>query len=550
MAAPPVKIPRWVRIELLIVASAIVLCGCDAGETASSSQHRAGSLAPDATSAIAARQTERHVEKPVEMTKPPSRPLILGMNLATVADWSREWALVDVFQASRPWISQNSGGGGPWDNGQRVEVDAAGWPRLKPGQAATTLLCRELDGHYPAGQYTCTYEGSGEIAWGFDARVLHGEPGRVTLDVSPSNAGILLRIDRSDAQDPIRNVHVYMPGMDRGSSAFHPLYLERVKPFRVIRFMDWGGTNDSPVKSWADRNTLSSARQSGPRGVAPELMIDLCNALGADAWFCMPHQADDDYVRHFAELARDRIHDKAKIYVEWSNEAWNDIFQQARWVQDQAGQRRCRWTWVIADEARRDWDIWREAFRDHPERVVRVAAGQHYNPWVAQDIALRLGGNFDAIACAAYFYPQAADVATFDAHTSPEAVLESCRANLDGPARKNWHEHALLAASWSRQLRREIPLLAYEAGQHLTTAGQSLPYGDVYARAQVHPQMHEVYRQLLEILRAEGFDAALAFNYVGRQDAFGSWGHLRYQDEPLADAPKFRAVWEAARRQP
>lgn len=483
---------------------------------------------------------------PAETEPPTPARLTLGMNLATVCDWSREWALVDVFQPSRPWISQEPGGSGPWDNGRPVDVDDDGWPRLKSGQAAATLLCRELDGHYPAGEYTCIYEGSGEIAWGFDGRVLHAEPGRVTLDVTPSNAGILVRIDRSDPQDPIRNVHVYMPGCDRGSSPFHPLYLERLKPFPIIRFMDWGATNNSPVKTWADRNTLSSARQSGPRGVAPELMIELCNALGADPWFCMPHQADDDYVRHFAELARNRLHRKAKIYVEWSNEAWNDLFEQAHWVQDQARERRCRWTWVVADEARRDWEIWRDVFRDSSDRIVRVAAGQHYNPWVAQDMAARLDGQFDAIACAAYFYPQPADVAAFDAHTSVEAVLASCRANLEGPGEQNWHEHALLAASWSRRLGRKVPLVAYEAGQHLTTAGQNLPYSEAYGEVQVQPGMYQLYERLLQILRSEGFDAVLAFNYVGRQDAFGSWGHLRYQDEPLTAAPKFRAWWEAA----
>ena len=42
------------------------------------------------------------------------------MNLAQIADWGREWALVDVFKHSRPWIEH---GPGPF------AYDARGYPR-------------------------------------------------------------------------------------------------------------------------------------------------------------------------------------------------------------------------------------------------------------------------------------------------------------------------------------------------------------------------------------------------------------------------------------
>jgi hypothetical protein len=76
-------------------------------------------------------------------------------------------------------------------------------------------------------------------------------------------------------------------------------------------------------------------------------------------------------------LVHDKLEPGTRIYVEWSNETWNDIFQQSAWVQAQARQRGRLWTSVVAEEALRDWDIWRAVFQDEPQRVVRVLAGQH-----------------------------------------------------------------------------------------------------------------------------------------------------------------------------
>ena len=38
------------------------------------------------------------------------------------------------------------------------------------------------------------------------------------------------------------------------------------------------------------------------RGVALEWMIELCNRQKIDPWFCLPHLADDDFVRNFVSF--------------------------------------------------------------------------------------------------------------------------------------------------------------------------------------------------------------------------------------------------------
>jgi hypothetical protein len=71
--------------------------------------------------------------------------------------------------------------------------------------------------------------------------------------------------------------------------------------------MDWGATNVSPIVEWADRSHVADVTYATPAGVPIEVMIDLANTLHVDPWFCIPHQASDDYVRRFATLVRDRL---------------------------------------------------------------------------------------------------------------------------------------------------------------------------------------------------------------------------------------------------
>ena len=110
-------------------------------------------------------------------------------------------------------------------------------------------------------------------------------------------------------------------------------------------------------------------------------MIDLANARGANPWFCMPHLADDDYVRRFARLVKHRLRPDLKVYVEYSNEVWNWIYPVTHYAEAEGKRLK------LGDPARgryyaqRSLDmfrIWeRRVGRD---RLVRVLASQFVNP--------------------------------------------------------------------------------------------------------------------------------------------------------------------------
>ncbi len=481
---------------------------------------------------------------------PQQRNLNLGINLAQVNYYSREWVFVDAMKQARTWASTNPNGN-PFDTGEVVQTDSDGWPWLSAGKAAQTIIFSETQGAYPAGQYVCTYDGLGDIQFQWDADVVTSEPGRIILNVTPSDTGILMRISESYANNPIRNIRLWMPGFEDAQSPFHPLYLQRMSKFKVLRFMDWGHTNESdePV-SWSERTLPTRYTQATPKGVAVEYMIDLCNELGADPWFCMPHTADDEYIQSFATLVRDRLDPQRKVYIEWSNEAWNSRFHVYQYVLTQSGGGVFSDAWFdyLGERLINTFTIWEQVFNGQTDRLVRVAAGQQANVWVTRNITDRLAGQLDAITCAAYFGESGA---SFDASTTAQdIVLDAINRAIPDKSAKHYQGHGDLAADLTAELGRTIRFIGYEGGQHYADDNRNVPYAQALLDAQYVPGMFSAYLMNLDAFEQAGGDLLLPFNYVDRPGNHGAWGHLEHQDASVDSSQKFKALLYYIKDQP
>ncbi len=520
-------------------------------------------------------------------------PLRIGMNLENIVDWSPAWTFKDVFQASRPWIAQAfqpASWGFQWDVGAThpLAVSADGvvlqldrWTEngQPVEQMAGTLMFRGLGGRYPGGTYHAAWAGTGRVTFGFDARVVAEESGPAgggfaVLDVTPTDAGIYLRIEETDPADPVRDIHVWMPEWEgqsfvgqawspaAGFSPFHPLFLERLEPFGVIRFMGMQETNTTDIVSWDDRRAVTAVRQgSGPEGSASEplvngasleWMIQLANDLDADPWFNMPHMADDDFVRRFATAVRDQLEPNRRVYVEWSNEIWNFGwgFEASAWVARQAASSEHAGLshWQIAGrEAKRDLDIWTDVFAGQEDRLVRVAAGWAANDWVTNEIMVAMEGSFDAVAIAPYFGPTDDRRDSYTAATTVDTVLADARDGID-EAIAFVARHRDLADRWSGVLGRSIALLAYEGGQHLDA--RSAPVQEVFYAAANAAEMGDLYRDYLARLEAAGLELYVDFNFTGAAGPtpWGDFAKLHRMDEPLSSTARLAVVTEAARR--
>lgn len=493
--------------------------------------------------------------------------VLIGTNLNGISDWSTQWNFVDVFKTSRDWIPQKEGA--PWGEGGQVNLTPDGWvASLEPGQWVETVMMIDST-HYPAGQYTLLYEGQGKLTFAFEnAQIISQTPGRMVVEVKPDGAGIFLQIRETNPQNPIRNIRFIMPGFEQTyqTQPFHPLFLERIRQFQTLRFMDWMATNNSDVVNWADRNTPNSVRQAGGKGVALEYMIQLANTLKVDPWFTIPAKASDEYVRQFATMVRDRLDPSLKAHIEYSNEVWNTMFSQHRYAAEQGRSRNLDendFTAALLFYSERSVQIF-QIFntvmgRDADQRLVRVLAGQAANPWTAEQI---LGWKdaykaADAYAIAPYFEGADLDQNGDSDLNDPNQAAAIRKLSLDQimdnlMAGMTTDVKPMLDANYKVTQQFGLPLYAYEGGPHLTThqfpEDQIEPITELFAAANRHPRMREVYRAYLTQWQQSGGTVFNQFVDVAPPSKWGFWGAMEYQNQPLPQAPKYQGLIDFIQR--
>jgi hypothetical protein len=528
------------------------------------------------------------------------RRSLIGTNLAGVGSVVTQWDFVDLMKGSNPWVYD----GGP-KAGQRTPVDALGNPILLAGEKANTLLRLKLVDpsqnrlpDYPSGNYTISWEGAGSFFLTGDGdfeSINATGPGSRTFSTAAGNDTLFLRVESSNTANPLRNIRVYMPsygpGQPNAGDVYHQSFLDRTAgPFGSLRFMDWANANGTTHSTWAQRTRDGANQYTLDPGVPIEQQLRLANQTGGDVWFCMPSHAEDDYITKFAQAALYGI-DAAgnpyaspqasphvspvpadrKIYVEYANEVWNNGFEGYHYVRQQA---------IVAGlspqgldddfakqwavEARRDFDIWKGVFAGagEDERVRRVAAIQTVNRFVSplflKELVVDGVPQFDVISPAFYV---GVNSGSYNASTTKDKIIDDLFADLQnsidpaittflpgtpfqvvGP-RGDW----LLWKQFADQ--HGVELIAYEGGQSVTTGTIDVPWYDDYVAAQRDPRMYDFYTEWLEaIYDVVGADGVNIFSSVGHISQYGAWGHLEYQDQPIEEAPKYRAIVDFARR--
>jgi hypothetical protein len=479
----------------------------------------------------------------------------LAMNLSGPADWNTELPFADVFKLSREWISQREGAG--WGKGPALELDEHGWvKRLDPSCWAETPMCTIGGGHYPSGRYTVLHEGVGELNATGAARVLERGKGKMTLDVDARKGGFFLQIRSTDPKNYVRNIRVLMPGQEGldPNAPWNPAFLKLWKGVACLRFMDLMQTNGSKIRTWNDRPKRDDATWTR-NGVPIEVLCDLANRVDADAWFCIPHQADDAYVKAFAKLVASKLDVKHKIYVEYSNEVWNGGFAQNKYAGGQ-GQRFGMSTRPV--EAARMYTAYRSVqifaiceSEISKDRLVRVLASQAAVPYVSEQILGFRGAakHADALAIAPYLSfmpsptskPSAQDVGGW----TVEQVMDHVeRVSL--PQSIKWISDQKKVAD-----KFGLPLIAYEGGQHLVGVGGGENVDSltrVFKEANAHPRMEGIYARYFDAWAKNGGGLFCYFSSVGGWSKWGSWGLLQHLDDDPAASPKFRATFAWAKR--
>jgi hypothetical protein len=558
----------------------------------------------------------------------------LGSNLGGINDFSDEFPFVNLMKSARDWIPGSNGPGcfdcrdNPSCGGVcpvTLDRDADGYVQsLQPNQEARTVIYAGAGlavGRLPAGSYTMLFEGSGSVNFFGASNVQNPQAGRITFDIGASNTNIGFSITALAAGNHLRNIRILPPGgvcsndarrpCDAGNPCasggscnlytspgvadaqlFQPRFLANAAPYRLLRFMDWMGTNSSPVVNFADYPTPTSAFW---HRVPPQILAELGNRLGSDLWINIPHRASDDFVDQFATVLRDDFRSDRKLFVEFSNENWNGIFSQNLEIPRAACPAfadlaaNCQLDGVpgngIACEidpntfsvpapansacfqalVRRWGDRSVEIFdrfdsvfgANVRDRVVRVVAAQAANPDLGRQVLARTvtGGSgtvaakTDAYAIAPYFgteYCTPSDGINPGTHPTVYASLDNFFADLNSRALPTaitfmTGSKSMLANNFAGSGMR---LIAYEGGQHFAGIGGFTfdnACNTIFDAANADPRMGALYADYLAAWKQNGDEFAHFYN-VGRWGPFGRWGALEFQDQTPASSPKFSAI--------
>lgn len=522
---------------------------------------------------------------PAQAASPDNKISPLGINLGGINYWSAQMPFLNVFVSNSEWLTQD---GKDWDTGEQkyLHVDANGWPMTLTSvneptpqkfNAVAVLMLRGLpeteNGRYPAGKYIVSYQGEGTIDYDFDAKLVSRAPGEDIIEIKkPTDAGILLKIVRTDPNrngNYIRNIQVVLAANASAVSAgqiFNPVFLNSLKNFRVLRFMDWLMTNGSTLSSWTNRPLPSNAFWGTRGGVPLEVAVKLANAVSADPWLNIPAMADKNYIEQMASLVHAQLSVTQKVYVEFSNEVWNSAFSQAAYATTQ-GHAAFPAGLGTAFEYNRSWygmsvaqmcDTWKSVWGADSKRVVCVMAAQAANAWTATEALscpLWAGGKpcsahgIDAIAVAPYFGGPVPSSWTSHSDEGVDNVIASLTSQNDPMipaggwlAQASAWESAFIGAVASYKL----PVIAYEGGQtFVAPVGDDKHFVDLYAAVNRDRRMGDAYATYLQQWKANGGGLFVVFQDQSGYTKYGEWGAVESVMQTLNPLSRTPPKWQA-----
>jgi len=458
----------------------------------------------------------------------------LGTNFWFFGDNQAIWPFVDFFKQSRPFWSAT---GSSWSDNRALALDTNGYPAfLQSGQYAATLLFWDAQGPIPAGDWVALWDGDGDISIdNTAATVASGGANRLVVTMrAGADPRLRLLITRTNAANHLRNIRFIAPGFESTyqTQVFHPAFLDKLSPFRVLRFMDWMAANSNPQVNWTDRNTPNSQTYANDHGVCIERLVELCNRLNCDGWFCLPVRGTDDCFRQYATYIRDHLKTNCKAYFEYGNEVWNGGVQHGVAYVESLGVSMgfaSGWTAQHHGWAKRMTDmltIVEQVYAGKMNQCVRVAATQVGNTGVADGILNYYNGksHADVLAVAPYFN-------TGGATGSDDQIIAALASQVSQIG--TWIQGDLSIAK-SDNLR----LVCYESGLDIWNLSDAQK-----TSVRFDPRMKAIYKTYLDGWKSGGGTLIIQYTFC---DPY--WGLMREMDDSLSRAPMYAAAleWVAA----
>lgn len=506
--------------------------------------------------------------------KLPIEPRI-GVNLNEVNYYATEYPFVDLMKSSSGFNLDNS-------QDASLQDDQGYFTEIPLGSNFATCLVAEgpenskRDEYIKSGQYVFLYDGDPASMYNYDrvnrkkntlefkeCRVVSHKPNRIVLNCDFAH-GLRFNIHGLTPSNPIKNVRIVPIALEKTylENPWKQEFLDLWKRMACVRFMDTMKINGSTQSSWSGRPQpdyvtygMNDFLPNG-KGMPLEVLVDMANRLNTNPWFCIPHLADDDYVKQFAIYVKDNLNPKLKAYIEYSNEIWNFGFVQTEYADQQAKKMRLpRADGEKGEGGASEYKAYRSkqifAIFDsvygasRKDRIVRVLASQA--AWTAMSEAVCMSGDAykhaDALAIAPYPQFNVSPDGELNEKIVQNWTLEKLFDYLNKkslPETIGWIEESKKVAD-----RFGLKLIAYEGGQHCVGTGGSENNDKVtklLLEANADPRMGEMYEKLFNAWTKAGGDLFCHYSSVGTWSKWGCWSVLQSLYQPVNSSPKYMAM--------
>ncbi len=325
--------------------------------------------------------------------------------------------------------------------------------------------------------------------------------------------------------------NIFLPDVDFASvdNPWVPAFLQDLSPYGVLRLMDWNGTNASDTPQAHFETRRKKAENQGDL-VALEWQIDLCNRTKKDYWLNIPHRATSADWKAVAALVRDTLDPSLRVYVEWSNEVWNESFPQHAYATEQANALSLEGeipasSFYVYNSVRL-YETFTEVFGKENKRLVRVLAGfsAWSGPCEAHIVALS-----DKAINPQGTKPDFYAVAPYVKGESMAALNASIAEVMSG-----------VASNVSCARKAKLDVIGYEGGPDSYSAGEGC------VTLQHDTGMRKFYVDYLEALTTTGLKGPyMQYTHSGQ-----CWGLKEKTTDALENSPKYQGLldWLASVR--
>lgn len=265
---------------------------------------------------------------------------VISVNGTGIEPWSTIQPFLDISKKMSSWDS--SSGNVDWMIANGYVDAGTSWitAATLPTGFYKTINVQDGDDYFNGKQFRMQWTGAGSMSAPVGATVDSSAANEIVFTLPADLSGGDIAVTATSG--PISGLTIVETNKtaryDAGQRV-NPDYSAIIADVREIRFMDWNHTNGNDQTNWASRPVLSQNSYSkdgngsnliNKAGVPIEIMVEVCNRIKADMWFCFPHAATDDYITNVATYIRDNLNPDLKCTFELSNEVWNFNFTVQR----------------------------------------------------------------------------------------------------------------------------------------------------------------------------------------------------------------------------